>query len=154
MDVEANRDTLRRKVFYMSLLLFLLWIPFFVVVGVVQCDVAVNALAHWRAWRVSGIRAIGELCSGRASPSRCNPSRVQTFLCDTFGACLRRGPTSRRPYHRGSPWWALRLYALAIIMTSVVLACHLHPETSCPTARWVEANRHRQLSSSSSLWIG
>ena len=42
MDVEAIRDTLRRKVFYLSRLRFL-WILVFVVVGVVQCDVALNA---------------------------------------------------------------------------------------------------------------
>ena len=41
-------------------------------------------LARWRAWHASGIRAINELCSGRAIPSRRDPSRGQAKIWSAY----------------------------------------------------------------------
>ena len=41
-------------------------------------------LAHWRAWHACGIRTTDDLCRGRAVPSRSDPSRVQTLLCNNM----------------------------------------------------------------------
>ena len=100
-DVEANRYTLRLNVFYRSLLLFLLWMPLFLVVGVIQCDVAVNA------W-LTGVPGMSPVfvpsisfAAGVPSPVDAIPDcSLQHFTARLCG----RGPTSRRPYRRGSPW--------------------------------------------------
>ena len=82
-------------------------------------------LAHWRAWHASGFRTMNELCCGRAIPSRRDPSRVQTFLCNNLErAHVDVGRPPGDLTAAGALGDLSAVYALAITMTSVVFACH------------------------------
>ena len=53
MDAEASRDAPRRKVFYRSLLLFILW-----------TQRRRERLANWHAWHAFGFRTVTSFVAG------------------------------------------------------------------------------------------